>query len=385
MVSTFRYNNYDLNYISFHNESYNLEESIIKIKETEIDYLFIMISYYRNQFFDENFRVIDDISKAVKVNNSNAKVFVSGSPIKLIKTELFEKCKNINFLCQANLYDIITQVYDPRNRINDTKGIYYKAEGNIVETGMPIMKSAHLKEANLLETVQNSTEYATIITSEGCSNVCKFCVVAAEFEGRWLYRDLDEVMLEITSLSKYNTKKIIFGDSSFFGHKLLRYNQERCRNFCDLLKRNSSAFIFKLSTRIDNIDKEMIDMLGKNGLAFLFVGIESGVQRVLDDFNKNTTPDKSVYMLKTISEHNVVPQIGFIFFDPYITLEEIKMNIRFLSEIKSYTFFSLLSIDKLIVLKGTEYASQNQSKINFKENGGEFTYSFTCELIDLIF
>ncbi len=125
----------------------------------------------------------------------------------------------------------------------------------------------------------------------------------------------------------------------------------------------------------------MIDMLEKNGLAFLFVGIESGVQRVLDDFNKNTTPDKSVYMLKTISEHNVVPQIGFIFFDPYITLEEIKMNIRFLSEVKSYTFFSLLSIDKLIVLKGTEYASQNQSKINFKENGGEFTYSFTCELV----
>jgi hypothetical protein len=126
-----------------------------------------------------------------------------------------------------------------------------------------------------------------VITGRGCPFRCAFC-----YEGhnsrKVRFRSVSNVMEEIRChFDRHpNLKYIFFVDDTF------TLNPKRVGQFCDELSRlrQERDVVWFCEGHIQTLHQwpEMLDQMARAGLAKLFIGIESGSNRVLDLYRKQT-------------------------------------------------------------------------------------------------
>jgi len=85
---------------------------------------------------------------------------------------------------------------------------------------------------------------------------------------------------------------------------------------------------------------ETVAVLADSGLCGVYLGIESGVQRILDVFHKKTTVEQNLRAIETLARVGVGCDVGFIMFSPSVTLDEVQQNLEFLRHIlEAYPVF----------------------------------------------
>ena len=82
----------------------------------------------------------------------------------------------------------------------------------------------------------------------------------------------------------------------------------------------------------------------------MLLGIESGVQNILDELNKKTTVEENIRAIEVIQSVGVICVPGFIMYTPDCSLEDIRQNIAFLEK---YNILSGECFQKLIPYPGT--------------------------------
>lgn len=103
---------------------------------------------------------------------------------------------------------------------------------------------------------------------------------------------------------------------------------------------------FDFSCRSDCVvhDPSLIELAAKHGAKIIYLGVEAGVQRHLDLYHKGTTVSQNRDAIRIIKEAEADIKMEFIFFNPWITFEEIKETIAFLEDVKVYDPYILTSI-----------------------------------------
>lgn len=100
------------------------------------------------------------------------------------------------------------------------------------------------------------------------------------------------------------------------------------------------SFTAKASDLVGTFD--CLFILKEAGLELVEIGIESGLQRFHRIYKTGTSVHDNLEVLKRMHKHLFTFDISFVFFDPYLTIEEILVNLTFLEKISSY--FSHLSM-----------------------------------------
>lgn len=125
--------------------------------------------------------------------------------------------------------------------------------------------------------------YAVLYTSFGCPYNCRFCNIKANYNGRAgiRFRNPKKVVEEIDIIvNKYKVRNIKLADEIFVLKK------DRVIEICDLLiERNYNLNIWAY-TRIDTIDKSLLDKMKKAGINWLAFGIESASSKVREGVAK---------------------------------------------------------------------------------------------------
>lgn len=85
---------------------------------------------------------------------------------------------------------------------------------------------------------------------------------------------------------------------------------------------------------LENIDQ--MDILRKAGLAAVDIGIDSGIARFHEMYRTGSTVQDCIDVLKYMHKNTLSFDTGFIFYDPYLTVEEMKENLLFLEKVMSY-------------------------------------------------
>lgn len=116
-----------------------------------------------------------------------------------------------------------------------------------------------------------------IQTSRGCPSKCVFCDIRMT---RYRYRSEKHVLQEIKMLKNMGIKEFFILDDTF------TINRSRVMRLCELLIREDLNIRYKISSRIDRVDEEMLEALAKSGCYRIHYGIESGSQRMLDFLEK---------------------------------------------------------------------------------------------------
>ena len=109
-----------------------------------------------------------------------------------------------------------------------------------------------------------------------------------------------------------------------------------------------------IQSRGDNLQRNTIKNLKQAGLRKVYIGIESGVNRALETFNKHMDKEKNANALKLLEAEEVFAEMGFIGFDPFTTVEEFAENVDFLSSLCGESeYIHLFAFDMLLPYRGT--------------------------------
>ncbi len=178
----------------------------------------------------------------------------------------------------------------------------------------------------------------TLITSRGCPFQCIFCHKPI-FGNRFRPHSAERVVNEIEYLNKnYGIKDIRIYDDTF------TLDKKRVIEVCNLLIEKNLGITWNCTTRVDCIDKELLQIMKKSGCYNISYGVESGSERVLKLIKKGITKERIREVFKLTKEVGI-ESIGFFIIGlPTQTKEEILETIEFAKEIDpDYVQFTLVN------------------------------------------
>lgn len=225
------------------------------------------------------------------------------------------------------------------------RGVGYRgaASGGAMAIGMrrtatvPNRAAAdYLPELDLLDETFARRGVAQLELSRGCTSTCSFCPrghkgqwagsKAGEFA--WLLPELDAVFRRHPQVSR----TLYAVDEEFIGRGPDAV--ERALELAGTL--HEAGFRWETSCRVDQVastgrDRQwhieragMWRVLVERGLRRCLFGVESGVDSILERFNKDTTSLENTLAVRTLSALGVPTRFTYITFDPLMTLDELE-------------------------------------------------------------
>lgn len=173
----------------------------------------------------------------------------------------------------------------------------------------------------------------TLITSRGCPGRCIYCSSHSVFGHTWRARSPKNVEKELEHLAKvYNVKEVHFEDDN------LTLDKERMIAICDRMIRSNLKLSWTTpnGVSINYLDEELIQKMKESGCYRLFLGIESGSQRVLDNIiKKGLSLNKTRKIIGILKKKHMKIGGFFVLGLPGETKTDIESTIRFA---KTYDF-----------------------------------------------
>ncbi|RLJ02753.1 MAG: hypothetical protein DRP10_00025 [Candidatus Aenigmatarchaeota archaeon] len=267
-----------------------------------------------------------------------------------------------------------------KKKLEEISGIIAKYKNKILVTPVKPINMDDLPPP-ASDTVEKLAELRGALTHEwnrGCFWQCTFCPRHHKpkcFKGmspRVIISQLkyfNSIMNKFSKLSRH----LYIADEETIGG----VDESETKRLIKIAKgiiRNKIKISFDVYTRIDQIYNlkmpkkwhvnriKMWHLLKEAGLARVFVGVESGSKTQLMRYGKGITPEQSVMAIRLLSCIGVGFRLGFIMFDPLMSMQELIENILFLERddalmkiinLKKCTFNDLFNLihDKKLVEK----------------------------------
>lgn len=266
--------------------------------------------------------------------------------------EILEKYPKI-IICYREGENTLAELclkYRTPEKLETIPNIYYKnSSGKLIRT-QSVLVALETIPPPAFDTIAELIKNDGVFTAEfsrGCQyNICSFC--PRTHKGNvWRSIPVSSMMQQIVQFHKlsqqFNTKPhIFFADEEFIGPDRDGEALSRLNTLMDELQTVNIKVSFDFSCRADQIfNNEKSDewhiargnffkRCAENGLSRLFVGIESGSDDQLQRYQKGYTANSVISAIRYFSLLGVKLRFGFIFFDPLMTIQDIRDNIEFL-------------------------------------------------------
>lgn len=267
----------------------------------------------------------------------------------------------------------------------DTPGVGYLADGKLVlNPPPPVIHDLDSLPFPARDAFAQSKipVSAGIATSRGCYHHCSFCCVQSFYElsgGRGQrMRSPENVVAEIEEVVETTgVRTFRFLDDDFLGPG--RKTQERACRIAELIRERKLGITFSTEFRADEVEEETVLLLKEAGLTDVFLGIESGVQRQLDTYNKGTTVEQNRRAIEIVRKAGVNLRCGYIMFDPYVTASELADSFQFCSElgiIKEASKTPVQFISKMVLHRGVPMEDKLREDGLLREDGASVDWKF---------
>lgn len=166
--------------------------------------------------------------------------------------------------------------------------------------------------------------------SRGCPFQCIFCAWPPIMYGGNNYRtrDVKDVVDEMEFLVKEKGFKSIYFDDDTFN-----IGKKRMLKFAKELKKRHLNIPWAFMGRSDLSDKETLAALKKSGLRAVKYGMESGVQKLVDNANKKLNLKKAIENIRFTKELGIKVHLTFTFGLPGETKQTIMKTINLALEL----------------------------------------------------
>lgn len=363
LASYLRSHGCDVEILDAHIEELSIENTIECLENKNIDIL--GISIISPLVLPQSFR----IARAIKAVKKNIHITIGGQHPTFFYESILKKHPSIDTIVRFEGEITFLELINKINRQEEwgkIEGIAFREDGMVVATPprelISDIDSLPFPARDTLPKLLAKGGLPLLLTSRGCPNNCSFCSVHAFYKipkgTLCRQRSPENVLNEMHKLiDDYGCDELWFVDENFFGKG--SSGRKRVRQiFRGMEKEQISLKRIDFSCRADDItsDPEIIDMAVRHGARLIYTGVEAGVQRILDLYNKKTTVEQNRRAIQVIRESGAINKMEFIFFNPWITLDEVKETVRFLEEVKEYDPYILSSI--LTIMRKTQLGNR---------------------------
>jgi radical SAM superfamily enzyme YgiQ (UPF0313 family) len=127
-----------------------------------------------------------------------------------------------------------------------------------------------------------------LVASRGCPYRCNWC--AKPISGnRFHVRPPNLVAEELREL-----KQVHGAEHAWFGDDVFALNHHWVREFAAEVERRDCCLPFKIQTRADLLTEETVESLKRAGCAEVWMGVESGSQKILDSMDKGLVVEEVI-------------------------------------------------------------------------------------------
>jgi radical SAM superfamily enzyme YgiQ (UPF0313 family) len=173
-----------------------------------------------------------------------------------------------------------------------------------------------------------------MVTTRGCPFKCTYCKPSTDFiyGGGIRLRGAANVVGEIVELSELRSTRqlaIFFKDDTITMHPT-RWFEE----FRDGLKQAGITLKWHCNSRVDTVTRDKVRVMAESGCHCISFGIESGSQKILEYYQKGTTPEQAEKAFRWCHEFGVEATANLMIGFPMETNEDIEMTYRLLKRLK---------------------------------------------------
>jgi anaerobic magnesium-protoporphyrin IX monomethyl ester cyclase len=167
-----------------------------------------------------------------------------------------------------------------------------------------------------------------LTTSRGCVYWCEFCTAVRMFGRRYRMRSPKNVVDEMEMIyKKYGQDQFTFYDDAF------TVDQQRVVEICDEIHRRKLHIHWDCETRVDMVDRELLQKMHDAGCIAVWFGVESGSQNVLERMHKKIKLDQTKLAFKTAREIGLMTVASVVLGFPGETEETAWETINFVKEL----------------------------------------------------
>jgi len=289
------------------------------------------------------------VAETAKRIREDCIVILGGPHASFMPRQSMEECKYIDVIVRGEGEETARELIENIEKgssLNEVRGITFRRGNEVIETEpRPFIKniddipfpSRDLLPMHLYKF--NGVKYTTMLTSRGCPFKCSFCSSSRLFGGYWRGRSPENVLEEMKIIyEEYGIRNIEFIDDTF------TLNQERAEKICDGIVEQGWDISWGASSRVDTLSKKLAEKMKKAGCWIIYLGIESGSQKILDVIGKRITLEQVRKAVKILKDSGIQVLGSFIIGFLQDTKETIKETIKFAKSLNlDYAQFSILT------------------------------------------
>jgi anaerobic magnesium-protoporphyrin IX monomethyl ester cyclase len=191
------------------------------------------------------------------------------------------------------------------------------------------------------------------ITARGCPYKCRWCshqVYGQTHRRRNPIKVIDELEW---LLAEYNP------DVAWISDDVFTINHEWIRNYAAEMRRRGLRIPFECISRADRLNEEMLDLLAELGCFRVWIGSESGSQRLLDSMDRGVKIEQVQRAIEQSRARNIQSGMFLMWGYEGEEMDDIEATIRHVSRSQPDIFFTTISYP----IKGTPYYQQVESRL----------------------
>lgn len=165
--------------------------------------------------------------------------------------------------------------------------------------------------------------FTFLVTARGCTAGCKYCIKHVSYQWSVRLHSPERIMRELWHLNKLGIHNIhMYAD-------LFTVNREQVVELCKRIINEGLKIRWTCNSRVDYVDEEMLQLMGKAGCWMISWGIESGSEEILKRAAKGADPKKARQALTWARQAGMKNWGYFIIGLPGETEETIQKTIAF--------------------------------------------------------
>lgn len=209
---------------------------------------------------------------------------------------------------------------------------------------------------------KRSPNVVNMIASRGCPFKCTYCCKDIYGE-KYRVRSINNVIEEINHLIKnYKTAEIAFWDDIFTMKK------KWVMELCEKMIKDKIDITWSCETRVNLVDREMLNLMKKAGCWNIFYGIETADQQLLDNIEKGVTINQIRKAIDLTKQSGIEIRGSFMVALPGETPELARKMIKFAIELDpDYAQFSITT-----PFPGTKLYNEFSKWGNLSKNFNEY-------------
>jgi radical SAM superfamily enzyme YgiQ (UPF0313 family) len=323
-----------------------------------------------------------EIIKFIKSKNELAKtkIILGGPEIRYNAKDFL--CLGADFVVigegEETFYDLITTLEGKiENSIQNVNSIGYTDKfgethfteeraliKNIDELPFPNRDGININDYQNAWKRKHNQDAVSVSTMRGCPYTCKWCSRAV-YGLTYRRRSPENVVEELKLIrNKYDPDSLWFVDDVFtVNHKwLFQFNDE--------LKKNNLKIKYECITRADRMNEEVIAAMKKSGCFRVWIGAESGSQKIIDAMDRRVKVEQVQEMIMLSKKYGIQTGTFIMLGYPGETENDIEETINHLKKSNPDHF----TITIVYPIKGTEFFQEieaNQKEVFKWEKNSE--------------